>query len=134
MRTREEVEKRLEEYKGILVPACIDDPENGTRIYSAYRALYWVLHPEINDPIDLALSIRVALGVSVEGGEGMEDQTMIKLRDWLKKYRSVLKRFALDVEGDGLSPTTLWFIDGQRTMSRLVELQLDIWDSENKKG
>lgn len=64
----------------------------------------------------------------------MDEQMLLKLREWLKQTRAELKGFALHAESEGLSPLALWFIDGQRTMCRLVELQLDIWESERIGG
>lgn len=53
-----------------------------------------------------------------------------KLREWLKQKKDELAESAKHAEREGLSPFTQYFIDGERNMCRLVELQLDIWDAE----
>jgi len=67
MRPQEEIEQRLDIYRKAFEQAQGHDRERCERFYSAYRALFWVLHPEFDDSAETTRRVNAALGIAETG-------------------------------------------------------------------
>jgi hypothetical protein len=66
MRTREDIEQRLNDAVELHRQWYGVDSDAAMRLYAQCRALYWVLHPEIKSELELIEKVNRAIGLGTD--------------------------------------------------------------------